>query len=563
MNLVEKARLLAHVLRWRLTWDRRDTGYLPRSLPAKFRTARAAVDMIPDGACVISCGFAGNARCSIFFWALRERFEQSGNPSELTWVSVGTQGGRGRATGTVEEVGLRGLVTRYISGHTETAKSLLRLADANLLELHTLPQGEMTHIIEAQGRGEYDVRSQTGIGTFLDPRVARGSPVTPDAKSQFVQADGDDMVYRLPKIDIALINAPYADHDGNIYFQNAATISENIEAARAARHNGGLALVSVSGLIDRDEASIGMPAADVDAVVINPRNEQTGSVLQRRYWSMFTAGAQVDAHAAAARLRFLNKTLGITPRRSDVDQALARLGAKTFVECVPPGATVNVGVGLSEEVCYELYKSQAHEKITFTTESGPYGGLPTSGMFFGAAINPQRIESSAWMFHHYHDHLDASLLGFLQLDSSGSINLSNRGPRMLDYVGPGGAPSIIEAADTVFFVGKWMQGAKVSIDGNQVRLDEPGEPKLVEQVDEVTFNGRVGLARGKRVFYVTDLALLELTDAGLTLRAVMPGIDIECDLLANSRARIAIPDDPAPQTVPASIVTGKDFDLHY
>lgn len=564
MNLLERAQLLAHILRWRLTWDRRDTGYLPaRSLPDKFRTARAAVDMIPDGACVISCGFAGNARCSIFFWALRERFEQSGDPSGLTWISVGAQGGRGRVPGTVEEVGLQGLVTRYISGHTETAKSLLRLADANLLELQTLPQGEMTHIIEAQGRGEYEVRSQTGIGTFLDPRTGRGSPVTPNAKSQFAFADGGDMVYRLPQIDVALINAPYADRDGNIYFHNAATISENVEAARAARHNGGLAFVSVSGLIDRDEDSIGMPAEDVDVVVINPRNEQTGSVLQRRYWPMFTAGAQVDAHAAAARLRFLNKTLGITPRRSDVDQALARLGAKTFVEFVPPGATVNVGVGLSEEVCYELYKSQAHEKITFTTESGPYGGLPTSGMFFGAAINPQRIESSAWMFHHYREHLDASLLGFLQLDSSGNINLSNRGPRMLDYVGPGGAPSIIEAASTVFFIGKWMQGAKVRIDGKKLRLDEPGEPKLVGQVDEVTFNGSVGLARGKRVFYVTDLALLELTDAGLTLRAVMPGIDIERDLLANSHARIAVPDDPAPQTVPASIVTGEDFDLRF
>ncbi len=129
------------------------------------------------------------------------------------------------------------------------------------------------------------------------------------------------------------------------------------------------------------------------------------------------------------------------------------------------------------------------------------------------------------------------MLGFLQLDSAGNINLSNRGPRMLDYVGPGGAPSIIESANTVLFIGKWMQGAEVSIDGERLRLDKPGKPKVVEQVDEITFNGRVGLARGKKIFYVTDLAVLELTNAGLTLRAVMPGIDIERDLLANSGAR--------------------------
>jgi propionate CoA-transferase len=132
---------------------------------------------------------------------------------------------------------------------------------------------------------------------------------------------------------------------------------------------------------------------------------------------------------------------------------------------------------------------------------------------------------------------------------------------MLDYVGPGGAPSIIEAANTVLFIGKWMVGAKVTVDAGRLRLDKPGKPKLVDKVDEVTFNGRVGLARGKKIFYVTDLAVLQLTEAGLMLRAVMPGIDIERDLLANCAARIVVPDDPAPQTVPASVVTGRDFQL--
>jgi propionate CoA-transferase len=564
VNPLDKAALLVHILRWRLSWGRRDTAYLPSErLPDKFLSARAAVDMIADAACVVSCGIAGNARCSIFFWALRERFEQTGKPSGLTWISVGGQGGRGRAPGTVEEVGLGGLVTRYISGHTETAKSLLHLADAGQLELHTLPQGEMTHVIEAQGRGEHEVRSRAGIGSFLDPRVGRGSPVTPNATMQFAHAEGDDIVYTLPPIDVAFINAPYADRDGNVYFHNAATISENVEAARAARRNGGIVLVTVSGLIDRDPSSIGLPAEDVDVIVINLRNEQTASVPQRNYWPMFTAGATVDEQMAVERLRFINKTVGITPRRSQVDRALARLGAKTFVEQVPADATVNIGVGLAEEVCYELCGTGMHRSITFTTESGPYGGIPTSGVFFGAAINPRRLESSAWMFHHYRDHLDAAMLGFLQLDSSGNINLSNRGPRMLDYVGPGGAPSIIESAKTVLFIGKWMQGAKISIVGGRLRLDEPGKPKLVEQVGEVTFNGRVGLERGKKVFYVTDLAVLELTDAGLTLRAVMPGIDIGRDLLANSGARIVVPDGPAPQIVPASVVTGEDFDLKW
>ena len=564
MNLLDRAQLLAHIIRWRLTWDRRDTAYLPAEpLSGKFKSARAAADMIPDGACVISCGISGNARCSILFWAVRERFEQSGCPQGLTWISVGGQGGRGRAPGTVEEVGLDGLVTCYIAGHTETAKSLLRLADAGQLELHTLPQGEMVHVIEAQGHGGREVRSRTGVGTFLDPRVGRGSPVTPNATMQLAQADGDAIIYTLPAVDVALFSAPYADRDGNIYFHNAATITENVDAARAARQNGGLAMASVAGLIDRDDAAIAIPADDIDVIVINPRNEQTGSVQQLRHWPMFAAGANVDENEAISQLRFINKTLGITPRRSPVDYALARLGAKTFADNVRADATVNIGVGLGEEVCRVLCEHRAHDHITFTTESGPIGGIPAPGIFFGAAINPQRLESSAWMFHHYHEHLDASMLGFLQVDSAGNLNLSNRGPRMLDYVGPGGASSIIDSANTVLFIGKWMQGARISIVGDRLRLDRPGKPKLVERVDEVTFNGSVGLAQGKKIFYVTDLAVLELTDAGLVLRALMPGIDIERDLLANCFARIIVPDDPAPETVPASIVTGNGFHLDW
>ena len=564
VNLFDRAKLLAHILRWRLTWDRRDTSYVaPEPLPDKFKSARAAVDMIADGACVISCGISGNARCSIFFWAVRERYEQSGYPRDLTWISVGGQGGRGRAPGTVEEVGVEGLVTRYIAGHTETAKSLLRLADAGRLELHTLPQGEMVHVVEAQGRGEHEVCSRTGIGTFLDPRFGRGSPVTENATAQFARAAGEEIAYTLPPIDVALFSAPYADRDGNIYFHNAATITENIEAARAARHNGGLVFASVCGLIEHDEAAIGLRADEVDVVVINPRNEQTGSVAQHRHWPMFTAGANVDEHEALSRLRFINKTLGITPRRSPVDYALARLGARVFTDNVAAGATINIGVGLGEEVCRVLCEHGAHKRITFTTESGPAGGIPAPGIFFGAAINPRRLESSAWMFHHYWEHLDATMLGFLQIDSAGNLNLSNRGPRMLDYVGPGGASSIIESANTVLFIGKWMQGSKVSIVGERLRLDRPGKPKLVDRVNEVTFNGSVALARGKKVFYVTDLAVLELTDVGLTLRAVMPGIDIERDLLANSHARIVVPDNPAPHTVSASIVSGEGFHLDW
>jgi propionate CoA-transferase len=562
VNLLDRAGLIAHLLRWRLTWDRRDTGYRPPGpLSDKFRSARDAMELLTDGATVISCGIASNARCSVFFWALRERFERTGRPGGLTWISVAAQGGRGRVPGTVEELGLDGLLSRYIVGHVETARAMLALAEAGRLELHTLPQGEMTAVLDAQTKGERTVRSRTGVGTFLDPRTGRGSAVTEASTLQLIEADGDALVYTLPPVDVALFSAPYADRAGNLYFDGAATLTENVEAARAARRNGGIAMACVADLVEEGAHPPDLAADEIDVVVVNPRNEQTGSVLQRRHWPMFTAAADVDEHEAALRLRFINELLGITPHRSAVEYALGRLGAWQFTEYVPAGATVNIGVGLPEEVCRTLYDSRVHEHITFTTEAGAYGGLPAPGIFFGAAVHPQKLESSAWMFRHYREHLDAAMLGFLQLDGVGNVNLSRRGPRITDYVGPGGAPSIIESARTVLFIGRWMTGASVAIEGERVQVRKAGKPKLVDRVDEVTFNGRVALADGKRVVYVTDLGVLELTEQGLVLRAVMPGIDVERDLRANSTASLHVPEDV--RIVPTSVVTGRDFHLRW
>ena len=102
--------------------------------------------------------------------------------------------------------------------------------------------------------------------------------------------------------------------------------------------------------------------------------------------------------------------------------------------------------------------------------------MPAPGVYFGAAVNPKRMESSAWMFHHYADHLDAAILGFLEVDSNGHVNVSRRGPEMTDYVGPGGFPSITNAAKNCFFVGTFMQGARWGVEAGRLRLLQPGRP---------------------------------------------------------------------------------------
>ena len=320
MNTLEQVRLLARIVGWRLTWSRCMTDYRPpaANLDARFVTAQEAVARIPDGATGISCGMAGNARCTILFRALRDRFRASGHPAGLTWIAVGGQGGRGKAPGTVEELGERGLVTRFVSGHVETTKSMLRLAAEGALELHVLPQGEMTEALDAQAEGRNWADSRTGIGTFLDPRCGRGSPVMPLGAANLVEVEGEALRYYLPPVTLAMFNAPWADAQGNIYFRDAATITENREAARAARANGGLVIAAVAGIVPADPESVDLPADLVDAIVVDPRAEQTILSPQARPWRLFCPGGDGDDHEACERLRFINRVLSLTPRRGPV-----------------------------------------------------------------------------------------------------------------------------------------------------------------------------------------------------------------------------------------------------
>ncbi|RJO63308.1 MAG: hypothetical protein C4523_20685 [Myxococcales bacterium] len=564
LTAMDKTRLLANIVRWRLTWSRRDTRYRPADLDShKFISAREAAQKIKDASVVFSCGMAGHARCSIFYWAIRECFEETGHPKGLTWINVGAQGGRGRVPGTIEELGFPGLITRYIVGHAETAKAQLKLAEEGQLELHTMGQAEMAFLVEGQAEGKTDLETTVGVGTFLDPRVGSGSAVSPNARENFIEPAGDKLRYRLPKIDVGIFSAPYADREGNIYFKHAATLTENELAAKAAKANGGLSLAAVGGIVEKNEAEIGIPAKYIDYVVFNSRNEQTGSVPQRRYWPMFTVGANVDVAKAVAELKYINSTLKITPLRGPVENALARLAASLFASEARPGATVNIGVGLPEEVCRLVYESGLYKDLIFTSETGVYGGLPAPGIFFGGAINPVRMENSAWMFRLYLEKLDVAVLGLLEADSEGNVNVSKRGPKLTDYVGPGGFPAIVAGAKTIIFVGSWMAHAKMNLKDGRLAIDEPGTPKFVDKASQITFSGKEGLRQGKRVYYVTNVGVFKLTPRGLELWKAMPGVDIQRDILQTATAKIVLPANGRVETVEDSIATGENFRLSW
>jgi propionate CoA-transferase len=151
-------------------------------------------------------------------------------------------------------------------------------------------------------------------------------------------------------------------------------------------------------------------------------------------------------------------------------------------------------------------------------------------------------------------------LGFLQVDSDGNVNVSSRGERIRDYVGPGGFPDIVHGAEHIIFIGNWMHPCGFELRGEKVSMQKVGTPKFVERVREVTFNGQMALARGKQVYYVTDVGYFKLTDNGLQLMARYPGIRIKEDILAHSGAQIYIPPGEAVPVIDPAIVNGFGFE---
>lgn len=561
MNLYTKTKITYEFVKWRLTWNWRNTHYtftVPGN--ARFMGPRDAVKLIKDGSVVGLTGLGANMRSSIMYWAIREMFEETGHPRGLTLLCPGGFGGRGRVPGTPEELGLEGLCTRFFTGHTETFKSILRLADRGKLELQCLPQGTFILLIAAMAEGAESLLTDTGRGTFMDPRTGRGTPVL-NVGPQYVQAENGGLRYTCPKLDVAVFNTPAADRKGNLYVKHAAMIGESYEMAKAAKRNGGIVIANVGKIVEEGYDDVFLPAEDVDAIVYYPKTEQTGSKYHRRPLKFVTTESDLSLEEALERVRYVNRLVGVTPVRSPVDAAVARLAASVFGEHLRKGCLVNFGVGMPEEVSRLLYDSGLYKDMTGFTESGVFGGVAAPGIFFGAGINPTEIVSSAEAFRRMYRHLDATVLGFLQVDGGGNVNVSKRGEGAINYVGPGGFIDITTCARHVFFVGAWMANAKFALADGGIRVAQAGPVKFMERVDEVTFNGKEALKRGQKVFYITHVGAFRLTERGMELFRVMPGIDVQRDVIQATPMKIVLPESGPPPVVDAAVITGRGLKL--
>jgi acyl CoA:acetate/3-ketoacid CoA transferase len=207
------------------------------------------------------------------------------------------------------------------------------------------------------------------------------------------------------------------------------------------------------------------------------------------------------------------------------------------------GAMVNLGAGLPMYEVPEMARAMGRDDIYFTVEQGPMGGWPQVG---GVSRNPEIILDQNEVFQFYEGGgPDVSILSFGEVDRFGNVNVS-RFSGMLP--GCGGFVNIVHGVRNLMFCGTLTTGGlEETIDAAGLTIQREGRiRRFVQEVEQITFNARLGLESGKRVTLVTDRGIFSVTSNGLVLREVVPGADLGRDILEQIPFPVSVAPDLKP-----------------
>lgn len=487
-------------------------------------SADEAVALIPDDSTLsITGGGGGLCEAMRLQEAVERRFLNSGHPRNLTLVHALGIGNR-QGTG-VGRFAHHGMVRKVIGGHWVWSPKMQEMAARNEIEAHVLPGGVAMQLMREIAAGRPGLITHVGLGTFIDPRVDGGrmNDAARDPLCEVMEIDGREYLRYLPlPIHACLLKGSISDDEGNISLDEEPANVDTYAVAAAVHNSGGKVIFQVRERVPAGSLGarqVRVPAAIVDAIVVDPDQTQGYEI---GYDPSISGQSRTDLPPP--------EDPGFSPRRIVANRARLEL---------IDGAIINFGFGIPDEIATILAARGETDRYYQTIEHGTYGGRLLTGTLFGYARNAICMIDGPSQFDFYSGGgLDIAFLGFGQVDAAGNVNASKLGGLP---VGPGGFIDIAQNARKVVFVGTFdAKGAKMVSGDGALRIDQHGQvQKFVQQVDQITFSGAQALRQGQEVLYVTERAVFRLTDTGLALTEIAPGIDAEADVLSRMAFRPA------------------------
>ena len=100
--------------------------------------------------------------------------------------------------------------------------------------------------------------------------------------------------------------------------------------------------------------------------------------------------------------------------------------------------------------------------------------------------------------------------------------------------GAGGFIDITTTAKNVVFCATFTGGGlRTSFNPSEgVTITQEGKfKKLVKEVQQISYNGRLAIERGQKVWYITERCVFEIRSEGVTLVEIAKGVDLQRDVL--------------------------------
>lgn len=487
-------------------------------------TAKEAVDWIEDGSTLCGIGMTLISACETILKEIERRFLEEGHPRNLTYFHTCGQAAM-KTEGGLQRLAYEGLVTRIIGGHWGQSNKMMDLISQNKIEAFNLPQGQMANMFHSMALREPGKLSKVGIGTYIDPRIEGGkmNQKTKDCgydQVAIVTVDGEEYIqYKPVKIDTLLIRGTYADENGNISTAHEGMILEVLPAVMATKRWGGKVICQVERIVKAGTISckeVTVPGALVDAVVVceDPYTEH------RQTYNWYydpTYSGQAWAPEVAA------EAIPMSVRKA--------IGRRAVMELIPD-QMINIGTGIPNDVIGPIIaEEQASDLALITVESGIYGGVPAETIDFGISKNAQALIGHDRQFELYNGTgIDYTFMGAGEMDQYGNVNSTKMGTKA---PGAGGFIDITATAKNVIFCSTFTGGGlKVGLSQDGLEIKQEGSiKKLVKEVQQISYNGKVALERGQNMLYVTERAVFKLTENGPMLVEIAKGVDVQKDIL--------------------------------